>query len=83
MEAKAKAKELVEKITVKIFSSGCTVSKPMVRAIGIMMIDEILKELDGLHKPEYTTFRTYTGKQMDGYELIDFYKSVKKQITKL
>jgi len=50
----------------------------------LICVDEILlAELKTLHKPEYTTFIRDVGEHLDGYELMDFYDTVKSEITKL
>jgi hypothetical protein len=51
----------------------------------LIAVDEIISQLENLHKPEYTTFINYVGKNeiINGYELIEYYKEVKQEIETL
>lgn len=42
MTAKEKALDIVDKITTQIFDSGCTVSKPMVKQIALLCVNEVI-----------------------------------------
>ena len=56
-------------------------------------VDEILKNFDGLHKPEYCSFDAigerkfiYEGEypnHMTGYDMVDYWEEVKSHITRL
>lgn len=91
MTAQEKAKELVDKVTATIWDSGNTVSKPMINAVAILAVDELLKIFDGLHKPEYTMFDIYEPKQytiedadeINGYMLQEYWEEVKYNIASL
>ncbi len=87
MEAKEKAKELVEKyISVNgnsFFAKDCA----------LIAVDEILKNFEGLHKPEYCAFDaigerkfTFEGEypeHMTGYDMVSYWEEVKQEIEKL
>lgn len=58
-----------------------------------MHLDEIIKNFEGLHKPEYCAFdaigeRKFTFESeypecMNGYEMVDYWEEVKTEIEKL
>lgn len=43
MTPKEKALDIVDRITTQIFDSGCTVSKPMVKQIALLCVNEVVK----------------------------------------
>jgi len=59
----------------------------------LFLVDEILKQFDGLHKPEYCAFdaigeRKFTFESeypnyMTGYDMIEYWKQVKIEIDKI
>jgi hypothetical protein len=59
----------------------------------LFLVDEILKQFDGLHKPEYCSFdaigeRKFTFESeypnyMTGYDMIEYWKQVKIEIEKI
>lgn len=52
------------------------------RQCALICVDVILENMEGLHKPEYTTF-ILDGQKMDGYELSDYWIEVSNEIKKL
>lgn len=88
MTPQEKAKELYDKYE-KLFlnANADSWSKEASNCV-LMLVDEILNELNQLHKPEYTTFITRyaessgdAGESMDGYEKINFWEDVKDNIA--
>ena len=88
MTPKEKAIELVDKFTQTngnaFFAKECA----------LIAVDEIIKMLMSLYKPEYTSFNTvnelmYQFEEsdecdvMDGYEMVEYYEQVKQEIEKL
>lgn len=88
MTPKEKAIELVENFTTingnSFFAKECAVAA----------VDEIIKMLVSLYKPEYTSFNTvnelmYKFEEsdecdvMDGYQMVEYYEQVKQEIKKL
>lgn len=79
MNTKEKAKDLVNKFKSKLVS--------------IIVVNEILKNFEGLHKPEYCAFdaigeRKFTFESeyiehMTGYDMIAYWEDVKIQIESL
>jgi len=59
----------------------------------LFLVDEILKQFDGLHKPEYCafdeigerkiTFESEYTNYMTGYDMIEYWKQVKIEIDKI
>lgn len=49
MIPKEKALDIVTKITNQIFESGCTVSKPMVKKVALICVDEVIKSATHLN----------------------------------
>lgn len=92
MTPKEKAKELYEKYEF-IYIQNYT-SKHEVKQCALIAVDEIIKMLMSLYKPEYTTFNTVNElmykfeesnecEVMDGYEMVMYYDEVKQEIEKL
>lgn len=88
MTPKEKAKELVDKF---IKTNG---NSFFAKECALIAVDEIVKMLMSLYKPEYTSFNTvnelmYKFEEsdecdvMDGYEMVMYYDEVKTEIEKL
>lgn len=80
MTPQVKAKGLVEK-----FYSEIMVFRTA-KQCALIAVDEMIKELEQLRKPEYTTFIIEYGEPgitMDGYEKIIYCQEVKEEIQKL
>lgn len=58
-------------------------SKHEVKQAAIIAIDQIISELQILHKPEYTTFIISQGITSDGYERVDYWEEVKTELDQL
>ena len=66
---------------------------PNAKYMAIRCVDEILKNFEGLHKPEYCAFdaigeRKFIFKgeyeeHMTGYDMVEYWQEVKKEIEKL
>jgi hypothetical protein len=80
---KNKALELV--INIKELNLSTWINNEDAKKIALIAVDEIINQLENLHKPEYTTFINYVGENeiIDGYELIEYYKEVKQEIENL
>jgi len=98
MTPKEKAKELFYKfntITSNEFKSDTVTSAKAAKQCVIMSVDEIIKNFDGMHKPEYAAFDvlgeqkyTLTHEQeypthKNGYEMQDYWNEVKTELKKL
>ena len=97
MTPKQKAKELVNKLLNSLYNNGelsfRKILFPKAKECAIIAVDEIMKQFDGLHKPEYCAFdaigeRKFTfdsecSEHMTGYDMIAFWKQVKEEIDKL
>lgn len=88
MTPKEKAQELVDKF---IQTNG---NSFFAKKCAIAAVDEIIKMLMSLYKPEYTSFNTvnelmYKFEEsdecdvMDGYQMVEYYEQVKQEIEKL
>jgi len=88
MTPKEKAEELVGKFYFLVQT------KEEQKRCALMTVDEIIKMLMSLYKPEYTTFNTVNElmykfeesnecEVMDGYEMVMYYDEVKQEIEKL
>lgn len=79
MTPEEKAKELIKKFQKEIpdYLYQGKMLDIAAKACAIILCDEMIKELENLHKPEYTTFRMFDEKQMDGWELLEFWQQVK------
>ncbi len=70
------------------FNQGTTLPLAITKKIAVICVDEIIKEIQELHKPEYVIF-IINDKQapnmdnMNGYEKIDYWQSVKEAILVL
>lgn len=49
MTPKEKALDIVTRITNQIFESGCAVSKPMVKKVALICVDEVIKSTNRLN----------------------------------
>ena len=91
MDAKTKAKDLLDK-----FESILGHSLPMdgepyfkeSKECALICVDEIIKEVEELHKPEYVLFiindkNAPNMNNMNGYEKRDFWEDVKIELSKL
>ena len=85
-----KAKELVEKFLpiarLKVETGGDSVGREQfAKLCAAVCVDQIIIELWQLRKPEYTTFIISCENEitMDGYSKIEFWESVKEEISKL
>jgi hypothetical protein len=98
MTPKEKAIELVGKIPMNglILKYGDAPKqyKEHSKQCALIAVDEIIKMLMSLYKPEYTTFNTVNElmykfeesnecEVMDGYEMVMYYDEVKQEIEKL
>ena len=94
MTPKEKAEELFVKYNefnyeTIVYSTQRTKAKEC----ALIAVDEILKQFDGLHKPEYCAFdcigeRKFTFKSeypehMTGYDMVEYWQQVKEEIEKL
>jgi len=88
MTPKEKAEELVGKFYFLVQT------KEEQKQCALIAVDEIIKMLMSLYKPEYTTFNTVNElmykfeesnecEVMDGYEMVMYYDEVKQEIEKL
>ena len=103
MKAQEKAQELVSKfadyVSGYVGSSFLTNYEypdqilAQAKKVATITVDEILKQFDGLHKPEYCAFdaigeRKFTFKgeypeHMTGYDMVEYWKTVKREIDKV
>lgn len=103
MNTKDKAQELVDKF--KDYVHGYVGSSMLTnheypeqilaqaKKVAIITVDEILKQFDGLHKPEYCafdcigerkfTFESEYPEHMTGYDMVEYWENVKVQIEAL
>lgn len=84
MTPKEEAKQIVDKfLTVTYghgeYGSGVTRAKEC----AIIYVDGLIEEIEKLHKPEYVAFIIDQENQMDGYERIEHWNEVKKEIQAL
>jgi hypothetical protein len=72
-------------INIKELNLSTWINNEDAKKIALIAVDEIINQLENLHKPEYTTFINYVGKNeiINGYELIEYYKEVKQEIENL
>lgn len=87
MTPKEKAEELVGKFYFLVQT------KEEQKRCALMAVDEILKNFEGLHKPEYCAFDaigerkfTFQGEYdeyLTGYDIIEYWQEVKQEIEKL
>jgi hypothetical protein len=79
MTPKEKARDLYEKYYYHTQSPIGSIN------YSIITINEVIKELEQLAKPEYTTFISnhLESETMDGYEKRDFWDQVKTEIENL
>jgi hypothetical protein len=92
MTTKEKAQELLEKFCVSDSSSGTHWKNDDGQVMSLLYVDEILKILYGLNKPEYTSFdavgkREFTFKgeyetHLTGYDMEKYWIEVKEEIKK-
>lgn len=91
MTPKEKAEELVHKFMPH--SSGDS-NNNEAKICALISVDEIIKILISLYKPEYTSFNTvnelmYKFEEsdecdvMDGYQMVEYYEQVKQEIEKI
>lgn len=104
MTPKEKAEELVSKMNVIHYmklhgknknSKGLPISMydDQIKQCALIAVDEILKNFDGLHKPEYCafdaigqrkfTFESECAEHMNGYDMIEYWQEVKSEIENL
>ncbi len=87
MTPKEKAQELIDKMSFETHNYNA-------KHCALTTVDEIIKMLMSLYKPEYTSFNTvnelmYKFEEsdecdvMDGYEMVMYYDEVKQEIEKL
>lgn len=91
MTPKEKALELYKKYEF-VYIQNYT-SKHEVKQCVLILVEEILKNFDGLHKPEYCafdaigqrkfTFESEYAECMTGYDMIEYWQEVKSEIEKL
>jgi len=67
----------------QVFKAGAYTGK-LSRDIELMLVDEMIKKLEQIRKPEYALFISSYEPLIanDGYEEIDFWKEVKEIIIK-
>lgn len=58
-------------------------SESAAKQCAFICINELMKQLEDLHKPEYTSFRISEDEILDGYELIDYWQRVKIELEEL
>lgn len=103
MTAKEKVRELIESFYLcmpfkDVKLTSCEENPELIikmewlsaKQCALIAVDEILKNLEGLHKPEYCafdaigerkfTFESEYPEHMTGYDMIAFWQEVKKQI---
>lgn len=51
MNPRKKAKEIFNKFQDTIWESECTISKPMLKSVSILHVDEILQEFENVMTP--------------------------------
>ncbi len=97
MNTKEKAQELVNTILDKLYNDGSLSFKRILYARAVecakVTVDEILKNFEGLHKPEYCafdaigerkfTFESEYPEHMTGYDMVAYWEDVKVQIEAL
>ncbi len=87
MNTSEKAIELVNKF------NSCLLDSVLSKKVAIITVDEILKNFEGLHKPEYCafdaigerkfTFESEYPEHMTGYDMISYWEDVKVKIQEL
>lgn len=95
MTPKEKAKQLFNSIRYMDNESGkdCATCDCVVLPIAKFMCDEILKQFDGLNKPEYCafdaigerkfTFESEYPEHMTGYDMVSYWEQVKSEFEAL
>ena len=93
MTPKEKAEELFIKCYPIWYENGVLAKRKYAKEYAQIVVDEILKQFDGLHKPEYCAFdciveRKFTFKSeypehMTGYDMVEYWQEVKKEIQQL
>ncbi len=95
MTPKEKAKQLFNAIRYMDNESGkdCATCDCVVLPIARFICDEILKNFEGLHKPENCEFDAIGGRKftfdseypnyMTGYDMINYWNEVKKELEKI
>lgn len=97
MTAKEKALELCQKFGWLGFkweqTNFTTISLENSKQCAILAVDEVLKQFDGLHKPEYCAFDAIGDRKfhfdgeynthMTGYDMIAYWEEVKSEIKNL
>jgi hypothetical protein len=93
MTPKEKALEYVVTYYKIVPSRSKKESSELAKKLAIICVDEILKNFDGLDKPEYTAFDaigerkfTFDGEydtHMTGYDMEEYWKEVKREIKKI
>lgn len=80
MTPEQKAKELVD-----AFSNYTGIFRYDAKFCALIAVEEIIKEIEQLRKPEYTTFIISYEEQitMDGYQKLSYWQQVKTEIEKL
>lgn len=87
MNTSEKAIELVSKF------DSCFLDSFLSKKFAIIIVDEILKNFEGLHKPEYCAFDAIGERKfafeseypehMTGYDMISYWEEVKVKIQEL
>ena len=95
MTPKEKAKQIFNAIRYMDNESGkdCATCDCVVLPLAKFMCDEILKQFDGLHKPEYCafdaigerkfTFESEYPERMTGYDMVSYWEQVKAELEAL
>ena len=95
MTPKEKARQIFNSIRRMDNESGkdCATCDCVVLPISKFMCDEILKQFDGLHKPEYCafdaigerkfTFESEYPEHMTGYDMVSYWEQVKAELEAL
>ena len=99
MTPKKKAESLIGKLRDNSYVDSQGFNRKYTIENALICVDEILKNFEGLHKPEYTQFDIYPERKftfdeggkyeaeydtyMTGYDMQDYWKAVKREIKKL
>jgi hypothetical protein len=92
MTPKHKAEELVDRFRPYAYGPTPEMETNNAKRCAGIFVEEIIALLETLHKPEYTAFiakHIYTidgteyNTHIQGYELLDYFKKVKREIKKI
>ena len=80
MTPKEKANELYKKYEF-VYIQNYTSKHEVIECIKIL-IDELIKQLEEIHKPEYTSFH-HNEEVVQGYDIMSWWEEVKKELETL